>query len=136
MIKHEFNKRVRYAETDRMGYMYYGNYPTYYEIGRVEALRFLGLSYKSIEDEGILMPVVNMNARYIRPALYDQMLTIKTEVRTLPSRFITFHTEIFNENNKLINGGIVKLCFVNTKTNKTVDVPQKILNALKQHIEK
>ena len=91
MYTHEFQKRVRYGETDQMGYLYYGNYPQYYEIGRVEMLRSLGLTYKAMEEEqGILMPVVSMNIRYVRPAHYDELITIRTTLRQLPGKFITF----------------------------------------------
>jgi len=134
MFRHAFQKRVRYGETDRMGYLYYGNYAQYYEIGRVEMLRSLGLTYKSMEEEhGILMPVVSMQMRFVRPALYDELLTIRTELRQLPGRFIIFHVEIFNEGKKLVNGGSVKLCFVDAASNKTVDAPAYLLEKLRPY---
>jgi len=124
MFSHDFTKRVRYGETDQMGYLYYGNYPAYYEIGRVEMLRSLGLTYKALEeDHRVMMPVMSLQMRYVRPARYDELLTIRTTLRKMPDRFITFHVDIFNERNKLVNGGSVKLCFVDMDSNKTVPVP-------------
>lgn len=124
MFSHDYQKRVRYGETDQMGYLYYGHYPAYYEIGRVEMLRSLGLTYRTLEDEHrVMMPVMSLQMRFVRPARYDELLTIRTTLRKMPDRFITFHVAIFNEKNKLINGGSVKLCFVDMDTNKTVPVP-------------
>lgn len=137
MFSHEFKKRVRYAETDQMRYLYYGQYPTYYEIGRAEMIRFLGLTYRQMEEEkGILMPVMSLNMRYVRPAHYDDLLTIKTTLRHLPGKTITFHHEISNEAGKLVNGGSVKLCFLNASTNKTVSAPEFLLEKLRPYFEK
>jgi len=134
MYQHDFQKRVRYGETDQMGYLYYGNYAHYYEIGRVEMLRSLGLTYKSMEEEhGILMPVMSLQMRFVRPAYYDELLTIRTALRKLPDQFITFYVEIFNEKNKLVNGGSVKLCFVDKNSNKTIAAPNYLLDKLKPY---
>lgn len=134
MYTHEYQKRVRYGETDQMGYLYYGNYAQYYEIGRVEMLRSLGLTYKAMEQEhGIMMPVMTLQQRFVRPAYYDELLTIRTSLRKMPDRFITFHVEIFNEKGKLVNGGSVKLCFVNVKDNKTVRAPVYLLEKLRPY---
>ncbi len=136
MYSHEYTKRVRYGETDQMGYLYYGNYAQYYEIGRVEMLRSLGLTYKAMEEEqGILMPVVSMQIRYVRPARYDERITIRTTLRQLPARFITFHMELFNEAGKLINGATVKLCFVSTENGQTIPAPKLLVNQLKPYFE-
>jgi acyl-CoA thioester hydrolase len=136
MYSHKFKKRVRYGETDQMGYLYYGNYPQYYEIGRVEMLRSLDLTYKAMEEEqGILMPVVSMNIRYVRPAHYDELLTILTTLRQLPDRFITFHMELFNERSKLVNGATVKLCFVDAASGKTIPAPEMLVKQLKPYFE-
>ena len=136
MYTHEFQKRVRYGETDQMGYLCYGNYPQYYEIGRVEMLRSLGLTYKAMEEEqGILMPVVSMNIRYVRPAHYDELITIRTTLRQLPGKFITFHMELFNERKKLVNGATVKLCFVAASTGKTIPAPELLVEQLKPYFE-
>ena len=134
MYQHECTKRVRYGETDQMGYLYYGNYALYYEIGRVEMLRSLGLTYKEMEEEqGIMMPVPSLQMRFVRPAKYDEMLTIRTTLRQLPDKFITFHMEIFNEARKLVNGGSVRLCFVDKKTGGTVPAPELLNERLKAH---
>ncbi len=134
MFTHDFQKRVRYGETDQMGYLYYGHYAAYYEIGRVEMLRSLGLTYKAMEkDHGILMPVMSLQMRFVRPAYYDELLTIRTTLRQLPARTILFHVEIFNEGGKLVNGGSVKLCFVEVHTGKTVEAPAYLLEKLRPH---
>lgn len=132
MFTHKFQKRVRYGEVDQMGYLYYGNYAQYYEIGRAEMIRSLGLSYRQMEDEeGVMMPVMSLNTRFVRPAHYDELLTIQTTLRKLPGKTITFHMEIFNEKNKLLNGGSVKLCFVDKNTGKTILPPALFLEKLK-----
>lgn len=134
MIEHETKARVRYGETDQMGYLYYGNYALYYEVGRVELIRSLGLTYKILEEEhGILMPVVSMNCRYVRPALYDELLTISTSLRKMPENFITFHHEIRNEAGKLLNGGSVRLCFINSVSNKSIPAPEYLTQKLKKY---
>jgi acyl-CoA thioester hydrolase len=131
MFIHETNARVRYGETDQMGYLYYGNYALYYEIGRAEMIRSLGLSYQEMEKQfGIMMPVMSLQMRFVRPALYDELVTIRTTLRELPSSTITFHHELFNEKKKLLNGGSVKLCFVEMATNKTVETPQYLRDKL------
>lgn len=137
MYTHEYQKRVRYGETDQMGYVYYGNYAQYYEIGRVEMLRSLGMTYKEMEqDMGIMMPVVNLEIRYLRPARYDELLTIKTTLQSLPGeKYILFHVEIFNEEERLINGGSVRLCFVDIKSGKTVPPPEALMERLRPFFE-
>ncbi len=128
MYLHQYPKRVRYGETDQMGYLYYGNYAQYYEIGRVEMLRSLGLTYKAMEEEhGVFMPVLHLEMRYVRPARYDELLSIQTELRKLPGQFIVFHVEIRNEQRKLVNAGRVRLCFVEKATQKTVPAPDFLL---------
>jgi acyl-CoA thioester hydrolase len=132
MFTHETQVRVRYGETDQMGYLYYGNYALYYEVGRVEMLRSLGLTYREMESSlGIMMPVMSLQMRYVRPALYDELITIRTTLRELPTSTITFYHELFNEKKKLLNGGSVKLCFVEMATNKTVAPPQYMTDKLK-----
>lgn len=136
MITHDYHKRVRYGETDQMGYLYYGNYAQYYEIGRVEMLRSLGLTYKYLEEEmGILMPVMSLQMRFVRPARYDELLTIRTILKKMPEMFITFQVEIYNEQNELVNGGEVKLCFVEAKTQKTVATPALLAEKLQPYFE-
>ena len=131
MFTHDTQVRVRYGETDQMGYLYYGNYALYYEVGRAEMIRDLGLSYKEMESKlGIMMPVMSLQMRFVRPALYDELVTIRTTLRELPTHTITFHMELFNEKKKLLNGGLVKLCFVEMATNRTVAPPQYLIDKL------
>jgi acyl-CoA thioester hydrolase len=132
MFIHETQVRVRYGETDQMGYLYYGKYAEYYEVGRAEAIRSLGLSYKEMEvKHRVMMPVMSLQMRFVRPALYDDLLTVRTVLRQLPLENITFHHEIFNEKKKLVNGGSVKLCFVDMETNKTVAAPAFLVDVLR-----
>lgn len=134
MLIHECKKRVRYGETDQMGYLYYGNYAQYYEIGRTEMIRSLGLSYKAMEAEhSVMMPVMSLQCRYVRPARYDEEITIRTTLRHLPDRTITFHMELLNEAGKLVNGGTVKLCFVDSVSGKSISAPAYLLDKLRPH---
>ena len=123
----ETTVRVRYAETDKMGYAYYGNYAQYYEVGRVEALRQLGMSYKEMEDSGIMLPVYTCNFKYLKPALYDDLLLIKTTIKEIPRARITFDYEIYNQNNELLNEGSATLVFIDMKTNKPRPAPDSFL---------
>lgn len=118
MVEHEIQVRVRYAETDQMGYVYYGNYATYFEVARVETFRHLGFSYKSMEQAGIMMPVLEYKTKYIKPAKYDDLLTIKVKIRNKPTVRITFEYEVYNEENVLLNCAETMLVFVNTQTGK------------------
>ena len=136
MFTTETKIRVRYGETDQMGYLYYGNYAQYYEVGRAEMIRSVGLTYASMEKEyGTLMPVMSLNMRFVRPALYDELMTVKTILRELPGSTITFHHEIFNEKKKLVNGGSVKLCFVDAESNKSIKAPEFLLGKLRPFFE-
>lgn len=124
----ETHVRVRYAETDQMGYVYYGNYATYYEIGRVEALRKLGLTYKTLEEEeGVMMPVLENNSKYIKPAYYDELLRIVVKIPEKPAVRIMFTYEIFNEKGELINIGKTVLVFVNRQTVKPCHIPERMM---------
>ncbi len=129
----ETTVRVRYAETDKMGYVYYANYAHYYEVGRVEALRHLGVVYKEMEDEGIMLPVYTCTLKYIKPALYDDLLLIKTTVKELPTTRITFEYEIYNEKQQLLNIGNTSLVFINMKTNKPCVAPNAFLEKIKNY---
>lgn len=124
MYQSETQIRVRYADTDQMGYVYYGNYATYYEVGRVESLRALGLTYKELEKMGVMMPVLENKSKYLSPARYDDLLTVKTTIKEKPGVRISFHYEIFNETNKLIHIGETLLVFVNMKTGKPCQQPE------------
>lgn len=130
---YEFNTevRVRYAEADPMNVVYYGNYAQYFEVGRVESLRNLGISYKGIEDMGIMLPVVELNIKYLRPAKYDDLLTIKSQIKELPTEHkIIFDQEIYNEEGKLLTIGKVKLYFMDSKLGKRASMPASMLEKL------
>ena len=115
--------RVRYAETDKMGYVYYGNYATYYEVGRVEGLRDLGLSYLKMEEEGIMLPVLEFQIKYFKPAFYDDLLTIKTTITQVKGARIFFEYETLNEANEVLNKGTTTLVFVSRASNKPCPPP-------------
>jgi len=132
MITSEIKIRVRYAETDQMGFVYYGRYAEYYEICRVETMRKLSLSYKEMEEKGILMPVIEYHIEYKKPAFYDDELILITTIKELPKLKITFHHEMFNANGQLLNKGYVTLVFLNKETKKPVLAPDWFLNECKK----
>lgn len=136
MIKAETKLRVRYGETDQMGYAYYGVYAQYYEVGRVEAMRVLGFSYKDVENRGILMPVIDYAINYKKPAFYDDEITIVTMVRELPkSARIVFDYECFNAQNELLNTGKITLAFIDKTKNKPCPAPDWFLNAAQKYFK-
>ena len=114
-----------------MGFVYYGNYAMYYEVARVEALRALGISYKVLEENGVMMPVLENWSKYIRPARYDDRLTIRLMLKKIPGMRITFEYEVFNEEKNLINLGSTTLVFLEKDTGKPIQVPDVILDVLK-----
>ncbi|MBS1781154.1 MAG: acyl-CoA thioesterase [Bacteroidetes bacterium] len=123
--------RVRYGETDQMGYLYYGYYALYYEVGRAEAIRQLGFTYKELEDMGIVMPVAELNAKYLRPALYDNLITVKTILKELPEGpKIQFHSELYNEQEQLLNVGVTTLVFFDPKEKKKINMPAELYQRL------
>ncbi len=127
--------RVRYGETDQMGYMYYGNYAQFYEVGRVEMLRSLGLTYRGMEEFGVMMPVLELKCRYIKPALYDEEITIKVIMETMPGVRIHFKYELTNEQDELINLGETLLVFVDMKTKRPCMAPQYFLDKMRSYFE-
>jgi len=131
MYTSETKIRVRYSETDKMKYVYYGNYATYYEVGRVEALRQLGISYKSLEENGIMMPVLENHSKFIKAAVYDDLLTIKVSIPMLPSVRISFNYDIYNEENTLLHKGETTLAFVDINTGRPCRPPEEMLQLLK-----
>ena len=123
--------RVRYAETDQMGYVYYGNYATYYEVARTEALRKLGLSYKKLEEEeGVMLPVLENHSKYLQPARYDDQIRIVVKVPEEPAVRITFTYELYNEDNTLINTGKTVLVFVNKESGRPCRAPEEMLRRM------
>ena len=118
--------RTRYAETDQMGVVYYGNYPQYLELGRVEWLRSIGFTYKAMEEEGVMMPVVSLQIQYKKPALYDELITIRTKLKELPSTKIEFDYEILNERGELLSTANTILVFVDAKTFRPLRCHEKV----------
>ncbi|MFC2442168.1 MAG: acyl-CoA thioesterase [Capnocytophaga ochracea] len=127
--------RTRYAETDQMGVVYYGNYPQYLELGRVEWLRSIGFTYKAMEEEGVMMPVVSLQIQYKKPALYDELITIRTKLKELPSTKIEFDYEILNEKGELLSTANTVLVFVDARTFRPVRCPEKVLKLIKAKSE-
>lgn len=135
MYQFDWQYRIRYADIDQMGYMYYGNYPRLYEIGRVEALRSLGLRYRTLEEMGVMMPVYECKCRYIQPAKYDDLVTIRVIIKELPRARIVFYYEVYNEENVLLNTGETTLVFVKMASNRIITCPDEILDRLKPYFE-
>jgi len=131
MFQHAAKIRVRYGETDQMGYMYYGNYAEFYEVGRVEMLRSLGLTYSAMELSGIKMPVLELKCSYLKPALYDEEITVNVIMDKMPGVRIHFRYELFNEKAELINTGETLLVFINMKTNRPCKPPRDFIDKLK-----
>jgi acyl-CoA thioester hydrolase len=130
MIRAETKIRVRYGETDQMGYAYYGVYAQYYEVGRVEAMRLLGFSYKEVEARGILLPVMDYSIHYKKPAYYDDELTLVTFLKTRPSGpRLPFEYECYNAAGELLNSGKVTLVCVDKTTGKPSALPDWFSNA-------
>ncbi|MEO8253926.1 MAG: thioesterase family protein [Flavobacterium sp.] len=127
---HEFNVRVRYSETDQMGVVYHGNYAQYFEMGRVEWLRNIGISYKWMEENGVMLPVVSLNINYKKPARYDDLLTVKTIFKSQTSVKIEFDYEIYNEQKELLTIGSSILVFVNMKTGRPMAAPDYVKDKL------
>ncbi|HEX8562594.1 MAG TPA: thioesterase family protein [Flavobacterium sp.] len=122
--------RVRYSETDQMGVVYHGNYIPYFEIGRVEWLRNKGISYKTLEERGVALPIVSMTINYKKPARYDDLLNVKTVFKNQSSVKIEFDCEITNEQNELLTTGHFILVFVDVKTGRPMLPPDYINDIL------
>ncbi len=130
MYQFDYQYRIRYADIDQMGYMYYGNYAKLYEIGRVEALRSLGLRYRDLEESGIIMPVYENHSKFISPAKYDELITIRVIIKELPKVRIVFNYEIFDESETLIHTGETTLVFLKTNNNRITVCPSEIIEKL------
>lgn len=135
MYTFETKVRVRYAETDQMGYVYYGNYATFYEVGRVELFRSLGFSYKALEDSGIMLPVLELQSKFLKPAKYDEEITVKASLNEKPSVKIRFDYELFNQRGELLNTGSTTLVFVDMKRNKPCVAPADFLARLQGYFD-
>jgi len=130
MFEHTTKIRVRYGETDQMGVVYHGNYAQYLEIGRVEWLRNLGVSYKDMESKGIMLPVVYLSLNFKKSAIYDEILNIKTKLVKLPTASISFDYEIYNSSKELLVSGNTVLVFVDMKTKKPIKCPKYLLDKM------
>ena len=130
MKKHETKLRVRYGETDQMGVVYHGNYAQYLEVARVEWLRSIDISYKKMEADGVMLPVVNLNINFKKPAFYDELIIIKTKLRKKPGLKITIDQEIYNKDDTLLTTSEITLVFVNMKTKRPMLCPDDLLRKL------
>lgn len=134
MYTSETNVRVRYAETDQMNVVYHGNYAQYFEVGRVEAIRQLGLSYKDLETSGIIMPVIEWTAKFVRPAHYDDLLTVRTTLKEMPVNYrIEFLQEVYSEKGKLLTTGNVTLYFLKSLNMEKTNMPAEMEERLKPY---
>lgn len=127
--------RVRYADTDQMGFVYYGNYARYFEIGRVEALRSLGIAYKDLEAQGIMMPVLENYSKYLKPAFYDDLLNLRVMVKEVPGTRIRFDYEITNQEGLLIHTGYTILIFMSGETRRIISFPRFIKKSIESFFE-
>jgi acyl-CoA thioester hydrolase len=125
--------RVRYAETDQMGYVYYGNYATFFEVGRVETLRSIGFSYKSLEDSGVMLPVSTYSVKYIKPIYYDDLITVRTMIKKIAGVKIEFDYEIYSKSGELLSVGNTILVFVNKENMRPQKAPENLVKKLITH---
>ena len=135
MFSSETQIRVRYAETDQMGYVYYGNYAMYFEVARVEAMRSATFSYREMEENGVMMPVLESHIRYLKPGKYDELLTIKTTIPQFPGVKIRFEYQVFNEMGELITEGWTTLAFLKKDSHQPTRPPKNLLDLLKPYFE-
>lgn len=132
MHKFEISFRIRYSETDQMGVVYHGNYPQFLEIGRVEWLRSFGISYKSMEENGIMLPVISLQINYKKSAVYDDLITVVTRLKKIPSVKIEFDYEILNEDQEILVEANTVLAFLDVETKKPLRCPEYILEQLRE----
>lgn len=136
MYTSETKIRVRYAETDQMNVVYHGNYAQYFEVGRVESIRQLGITYKDVEASGVIMPVIEWTAKFVRPAHYDDLLTIRTILRQWPvDHRVEFQQEVYNEQGKLLTTGKVLLYFLKAATMEKTVMPEDMEKKLKPYFD-
>jgi len=131
MLTHSMQFRVRYGETDQMGYVHHGNYAQYFEMGRIEWLRSIGISYKKMEEEGIILPVMELCTSYLHPAKYDDLLTLQTSLKNLPTARIEFDVSLYNQEGLNITKARILLAFVSAKTGKPTRPPSYLMKTLK-----
>jgi acyl-CoA thioester hydrolase len=134
MFIYESKLRVRYVETDQMGIVHHANYAQYYEVARTECFEACsGMSYATMEAEGVMLPILELQSKYLKPAYYNQVLTIKSIVSTLPSVRLLVEYEIYNELNELINTGKTTLVFVNKETRRPCQPPESFMKNVRQY---
>lgn len=134
MVTHETHVRVRYADTDQMGYVYHARYLEYLEVGRTDLVRHLGLPYAEVEERGILMPVIDISIKYKQPAYYDNLLRVRTTVPEMPRASFPFEYEVFNEKDQLVLTAELRLAFIDKERNRPVRVPEFIREAIEKKI--
>lgn len=134
MFVHETEFRIRYAETDKMGYVYYGRYAEFFEVARVEALRSLGIDYNKIEEKGISMPVLNYSIEFKKPVFYDELIRVKTIIKNIPKTRINFEFETYNIKNDLVNLASVELLFFDIKEKTPTRAPHEIKNLIEKNL--
>lgn len=130
MIQHEYKFRVAYPDTDKMGTMHHANYAKYYETARWELFRSIGVSYNSVEEAGIMCPVIRMDFHFIKPTRYDEQLTVKTTLKAMKGVRIWFEFKLYNEQNELINEAETELAFVGKNNWKPSPAPDFLLKAV------
>ncbi|MFC2128387.1 acyl-CoA thioesterase [Bacteroidota bacterium] len=135
MYTHEISFRVRYGETDKMGYVYHGKYAQYFDMGRTELMRSLGLSYNKLEDSGVLLPVKYLSTTFIKPGMYDDVLTLKTHLQSMPTVKIKFNYELFNQNNELISTAETTLAFIDENTRRPIRPPADFLSTVGKYFK-
>lgn len=134
MFTSETQIRVRYAETDQMHVVYHGNYAQYFEVARVESIRQLGFSYSDMESMGVIMPIIELHTKFLRPAHYDDLLTVKVILKELPADHrIEFHHEVYNEQRKLLTTGRVVLYFIDAKTKEKTTMPEPLMKKIQPY---
>ncbi|MBT8305134.1 MAG: acyl-CoA thioesterase [Bacteroidia bacterium] len=130
MKSHEIKIRIRYGETDQMGVVYHGNYTQYLEMGRIEWLRNLGISYRKMEEDGIMLPVISLSLNFKKSARYDDVVNVKTQLKKMPTAKIEFDYEITNENGEILTTANTILAFIDMRTNRPIRAPKFILDSL------
>ena len=133
MFQFEIQLRVRYSETDQMGYVYYGNYAQFFEVARVESLRSLGITYKAMEEEGVMLPVLTFSIKYFKPAYYDDLLSIKVKIPVKPGARLFFEYETYNEAGALLNKASTTLVFINKSSGKPCAAPAEVMECMRDY---
>ena len=136
MLEFTTTLRIRYSEVDPSGFVYNGHYAAFYEVGRTASIKEMGMSYKDIEERGVIMPLIYQNMRFYSPAFYDDLLTIKVMIKEMPKARITFFYEIYNEAGKLLNTGENALAFIDKKTYRPLRAPAWFVELFQKEVDK